>query len=447
MLRKVVIALSVVGVLGALSVAQAGAAPSSVHSKRVCKQTATSSGRAACMALVVTDAKGNVIHVNPNVSGYGPSQFHSGYNLPTTVVGKHTIAIVDAFSQPNILADLNTYNANFGLPATKKCKLAKQTNCLAILNQNGATSPLPPGNTGWGVEISLDVEVAHAVCENCRINLYEATTNSFANLETAVNTAAATKRVAAISNSYEGSGDCGPISAYNHPKIAITVSSGDGGFGIGCPSALNTVVAVGGTSLHLTGGGAWSSETAWAGGGSGCSTASSAQSWQTATSNWAAIGCGSGRGVADLSADADPATGAAVYDSYGGGGWSVYGGTSLSSPLIGAVYALANNVGNWSYPAQSAYQSPGSLHDITSGSNGSGGTCPRTRSSATRASATTCRPALVRRTDWAASKHPVRSGTAPRKGAFGPPSLSFDRCESIPREPIHWRMAKRGRLT
>ena len=208
------------------------------------------------MARVVTDARGNVIHVNPNVSGYGPSQFHSGYNLPTTVAGKHTIAIVDAFSQPNILNDLNVYNAQFGLPATKKCKKAKQTNCLAILNQNGATSPLPPGNTGWGVEISLDVEVAHATCQNCRINLYEATTNSFANLETAVNTAAATKRVAAISNSYEGSGDCATDLAYNHPKIAITVSSGDCGFGIGCPSALNTVVAVGGTSLHLTGSGA-----------------------------------------------------------------------------------------------------------------------------------------------------------------------------------------------
>src|SRR4029077_10104865 len=147
MLRKVVVALSVVSVLGAVSVAQAGARPAPVHhSKRVCTDAVAGSGRVACMARVVTDAKGRPMKVNPDVSGYGPSQFHSAYNLPFKVTGKHTIAIIDAYSQPNIFNDLNVYNAQFGLPATKKCATAKQTNCLAILNQNGQTSPLPPGN-------------------------------------------------------------------------------------------------------------------------------------------------------------------------------------------------------------------------------------------------------------------------------------------------------------
>jgi subtilase family serine protease len=375
MLRRFLIALSVVSLLGAFSMTQAWAKPGVVHSKRVCG-VSHSHTVAQCYARVVTDAQGRPLNVNPNVSGYGPSQFHSGYSLPTTVVGKHTIAIVDAFNQPNIFNDLNVYNAQFGLPAMKKCAKARQTNCLAILNQNGQTSPLPPNDSGWGLEISLDVEVARAICQNCRINLYEATSNTFANLATAVNTAAATKRVVAISNSYGADGfDCTAAQApgYNHPHIAVTVSTGDHGFaaGVSCPAILNTTVAVGGTTLNLNGGGGYVSESAWSGGGSGCSTVNSAQSWQTTATNWAAIACGTKRGIADVSADADPATGAAVYDSFGAGGWNQVGGTSLSAPLIAGVYALANNVGNWNYPAQSVYQSPGSLHDVTTGSNGS----------------------------------------------------------------------------
>jgi subtilase family serine protease len=325
------------------------------------------------MARVVTDAAGRPMVVNPDVSGYGPSQFHSAYSLPTKVAGKHTIAIIDAFSQPNIMNDLNVYNAQFGLPATKKCTTAKQTNCLAILNQDGHTSPLPPGNVQWGVEISLDVEIAHAICQNCRINLYEANDNTFPSLKTAVNTAAATKRVVAISNSYGGFGACGPMAAYKHPNIAITVSSGDRGFGVQCPASLSTVIAVGGTTLTLNGSGGYGSESAWAGGGSGCSKRTTAQPWQRHASNWNAIGCRTKRGVVDVSADANPATGAAVYDTYGFGGWGQVGGTSLSAPLIAGVYALANNAANWAYPAQSVYDSPGKLHDVTTGSNGS---CP-----------------------------------------------------------------------
>jgi subtilase family serine protease len=372
MLRRFVTALSVVAVLGALSMTQAGARPHVVHSKSVCG-ISTSSRFAECFAHVVADSEGRPM-VSPAVSGYGPSEFHSGYNLPTTVAGNHTIAIVDAYSNPNVFADLKTYNAAFGLPKFPKCTKLVKTSCLSIRNQYGKKTPLPAGNTGWGLEIALDVQVAHAICQNCRINLYEANTNSFANLGVAVNTAAA-KGADAISNSYGASSDCGTNSAYNHPKVAVTVSTGDSGFGIACPANQNTVVAVGGTTLNLSGG-AYVSESAWSGGGSACSSVISAQSWQTSASNWAAIGCGTHRGMADVSADADPATGAAVYDTYGYGGWLVVGGTSLSSPLIAGVYALAGNVTTWNYPAQSVYLSPGSLHDVTTGSNGSCSTHP-----------------------------------------------------------------------
>lgn len=76
----------------------------------------------------------------------------------------------------------------------------------------------------------------------------------------------------------------------------------------------------------------------------------------------------------DVAADADPATGAAVYDSYGYGGWMVVGGTSLSAPIIAGAYALAGNASALAYPAQGLYTAPASsFHDVTSGTNG---TCP-----------------------------------------------------------------------
>jgi subtilase family serine protease len=373
MLRRFVIALSVVAMLGALTATQAGAKPSPVRSKAVCG-VSHSATYAQCFARVVTDSSGRA-KVSPNVSGYGPLDWHTGYNLPNTVAGNHTIAIVDAFSNPNVFADLKVYNATMGLPKFPKCTATVTTKCIAILNQLGKKKPLPPTDSGWGLEIALDVQTAHAVCQNCRINLYEANDNSFANLGAAVNKAAA-QGADAISNSYGAFGfDCGTQPAYNHTKIAVTVSTGDSGFGIACPANQNTVVAVGGTTLNLNGSHGYVSESAWSGGGSGCSTVISAQSWQLSATNWAAIGCGTKRGMADVSADANPSTGAAVYDTFGFGGWLVVGGTSLSAPLIAGVYALAGNVTTWNYPAQSVYLSPGSLHDVTTGSNGSGGTC------------------------------------------------------------------------
>jgi len=377
MLRRLALSVGAIALIAAIPAAQAIAAPrphlkTAAHAKRVCAAPKVA-GVAACDALVRTDASGRPL-VHPDLpSGYGPAQFHTGYNLPTTSGSPQTIAIVDAYANPNVFNDLKVYDSTYGLPKFKKCKTKTQKSCLAVLNQNGKKKPLPVGNTGWGLEISLDVQTAHEICQNCRINLYEANSNSFGNLEAAVNTAAA-QGADAISNSYStGPGtDCSPIGAYNHAGIAITVSAGDSGFGSSCPGVLNTVVAVGGTNLQLNGSNHYVSESVWTGTGSGCSTSNSAPSWQTGESTWSAIACGSGRGQNDVSADADPATGAAVYDTYGYGGWLTVGGTSLSAPLIAGVYALAGNASSYTYPAQSVYLDSGAdLHDVTTGSNGS----------------------------------------------------------------------------
>jgi len=327
------------------------------------------------MSRVVTDAQGNPIAA-PLPSGYGPVQFHGGYALPNTSTGTQTIGIVDAYDDPTAKADLDTYDSTFGLSAFPNCGGSVTTACFQKVNQTGAASPLPRTNAGWALEISLDVQTAHEVCQNCKILLVEAKTNSFANLEAAVNTAASLGATQ-ISNSYGGS-DSSPNSAYNHSGIAITASSGDGGFGVESPASFNTVVAVGGTTLKLTGSNTYSSESVWSGAGSGCSTLNGARSWQTSASGWAATGCGTERGVADVAADADPNTGAAVYDStryQGRAGWFQVGGTSLSAPLIAAVYALKADGSGTSYPASLPYARTSSLHDVTSGSNG---TCSTT---------------------------------------------------------------------
>jgi len=337
--------------------------------RAVCSD-ATVLGVAHCSADVVTDGKGTpATAVAP--SGYGPAQFRSAYGLPANAATRQTIAIVDAYDDPSIASDLNAYSAQFGLP---QCTSANP--CFQKVNQYGQTRSYPRANAGWSLEIALDVEVAHGICPNCKVLLVEASSASLTNLEAAVNEAA---KLGAneISNSYGGSEFSGEKTdtAYKHPGVAITVAAGDNGYGsFGFPAASPYVVAVGGTTLTLDAGGNWADETAWADGGSGCSSYLTAQAWQTSLANWAASGCGTKRGVADVAADADPSTGAAVYDTtrYNGqAGWFQVGGTSLSSPLVAGTYALAGNAASTPYPASLAYAHTAALHDVAAGSTGS----------------------------------------------------------------------------
>jgi len=229
------------------------------------------SGYAHCHALVVTDSNGNP-SVTALPSGYGPAQFHGAYSLPTTAANNQTIAIVDAYNDPTAKADLDTFDSTFGLPAFPTCGGSVTTSCFQKVNQNGNASPLPRKNAGWALEISLDVQVAHEICQDCKILLVEARSNSFSNLAAAVNTAA-NLGASVISNSYGGS-DTSPMSAYNHQGIAIVASSGDGGYGVESPASFATVVAVGGTTLSLGANDSYGGETVWSGAGSGCSMCS-----------------------------------------------------------------------------------------------------------------------------------------------------------------------------
>ncbi|MBV8064575.1 MAG: S53 family peptidase [Actinobacteria bacterium] len=329
---------------------------------RVCP-LATLLGESACSSVVVTDANGAPLASgSPPAGAYGPAQFHGAYNLPSSSSSPTTIGIVDAYDDPTIESDLGVYDNYYGLPA---CTTAN--GCFEKVNQTGGTS-YPLRNGGWALEISLDVETAHEICQNCKILLVEANSASTANLGASVNEAVKLGATV-ISNSYggsESSSETSTDSYYNHPGVEITASSGDSGYGVEYPAASRYVTAVGGTTLNLGPNNTYGSESAWSSGGSGCSSYEAKPSWQTDS------GC-SHRTVADVSADADPNTGAAVYDSTRyqlQSGWFQVGGTSLSSPLIAGVYALAGNTTSVSYGSY-PYSHTSALHDVTSGSNGS----------------------------------------------------------------------------
>jgi subtilase family serine protease len=303
--------------------------------------------------------------------GYGPSDLQSAYSLPSSTAGSgQTVAIVDAYDDSTAEADLGTYRSTYGLPA---CTTAN--GCFKKVNQSGVQGSYPSNNQSWSLEISLDLDMVSAICPECHILLVEGSSNSNANLYAAENTAA---RLGAteISNSYGGSetsSDPSNDSYFNHPGIAITASSGDGGYGVEFPAASPYVTAVGGTTLSRASNARGWTETAWSDAGSGCSAYETKPTWQTDT------GCAK-RTVADVSADADPNTGVNVYDSNCSQlnsilgncfvDWGVVGGTSVASPVIASVYALAGNgasVDYGSYP----YSHSSLLYDVTSGSNGS----------------------------------------------------------------------------
>ena len=401
--------------------------------KRVCSTPLP--GRSACMASELVPRSGEArahrhplgvpLIVQPSAPspaagdyGLRPQDLHSAYSLPANAPATQTIAIVDASNDPAAEADLRTYDEEFGLP---ECTTAN--GCFKQVNEKGETSNLPfpktaaelktarttkpalaEEATGWGLEISLDIETAHAVCQSCNILLVEASSPLNSHLEAAEH-AAETLGADEISNSWGGPEEgateaeeqTGP---FDHPGTVITASAGDNGYldwdsaspgSVEFPAASPHVVAVGGTRLNLGAKGAWAGESVWNGlgaGGGGCSTVFLAPAWQSALAGWSGVGCAGDRAVADISADADPYTGVAVADSlspeceytYTEGAtkhtqhWCTLGGTSLASPLIAAVFALAGGSHGVDYPAETLYANAGgaaaALHDVIAGSNG-----------------------------------------------------------------------------
>jgi subtilase family serine protease len=359
-------ALALATLTAGVGTADAASSQGALHAQRVCAAT-PKAGHATCFAKVLVNGKGAVPNAtSPLGTALSPTQVRSAYNLNGTSGAGRTVAIVDAYGYTNLERDLTIYRNYYGLPS---CTTAN--GCLRIIDQNGGSS-LPRVDVGWSQEQALDVDAVSATCPDCKIVVVQAKSASFADLGTAVNTAAKQAGVVAISNSY-GGGDAADTTYgkyYNHPGQAVTASTGDNGYqGGSYPASSSYVTAVGGTSLKMSGT-TRVSETVWSGAGSGCSTYNTAIAGSSAFNT----GCAK-RAMADVSAAADPNTGGlSVYapTSRTSSSWSQYGGTSESAPIIASVYALAGG----GYSNTTPYSHASSLNDITSGSNG---TCPTTQ--------------------------------------------------------------------
>jgi subtilase family serine protease len=356
------------------------------------------SGHAACLVLIRTDIASQPDPLTSSPAGYGPDELRDAYNLTQASAqdgSAETVAVVDAYDDPRADLDLAVYRAHYGLPP---CTTAN--GCFRKVNQSGKQGNYPPADPFWAVEESLDVDMVSAICPRCHILLVEANSAAFfpPDLPASVNEAVALG-AKFVSNSYggpEGSSETSLDHYYDHPGVAVTVSSGDGGYGVAWPAASRFVTAVGGTSLLPAQNSRGWAEIAWSFGGSGCSFYEAKPAWQQDG------GCAN-RTVADVSADSDPdAGGVAIFDK-AFGGWLEVGGTSVASPLIASVYALAGTPRAGTYPASYPYTNSGQLFDIVAGTN----------------SFTGCSPASYLCTAEPGYDGPTGLGTPDGPGAFG----------------------------
>ncbi len=392
----VLAALSLAVALGGATVqaSAAMAASPSYSVPRACRVPPP--GAAACTAVrLASVARAAAPFASAAAAQYlTPQALHAAYSLPvqTPYSSTQTVAVIDAFDDPTAEADLGVYDETYGLPA---CTSAN--GCFRKLNESGQTSPLPPEEGEWATEISIDVQMVHAICQNCHVLLVEANSEEFTDLGAAVN-AAVKAGATEVSNSYGGPEEPALASLfselntsyYEHSGVVITASSGDCGYlNEGCPgkpatadfpAASPDVVAVGGTTLTKRKE-VWSS-TVWEGSGGGCSQIFTAAPWQSAVANFAATGCESQRSVADVAAIGNPNTGVEIYDSTPESpgaptGWGVWGGTSVASPIIAAEFALADGSHGVAFPAATLYShlaDSEDLYDVVAGSNGVCGT-------------------------------------------------------------------------
>ena len=359
-MRGKFVLLVIVNLLVALVAGNAAAAsnPLPPGFERVCPGPA-GPDTARCHAIAKPQA-------TTSPTGLSPATIKTAYNFPTssTAGAGTTIAIVDAYNDPNAESDLNVFSSQFGLPA---CTTAN--GCFQKVNQTGGTK-YPRTNSGWALEISLDIEWAHAIAPGAKILLVEASSNSFSNLLAAEDYAKAHANY--VSNSWGGlefSGETSYDSHFVRSGVSFFVSAGDAGLPAEYPSASPNVISVGGTKLNFNPDGSLAGETGWSSGGGGCSAYETANSAQSSFSQYGQVSCAGKRATPDVSLDADPASGVSVYDSVnyqGQSGWFVVGGTSASSPMWAARSAVAGTVVNSAY----VYGSNITYRDITVGNNG-----------------------------------------------------------------------------
>jgi subtilase family serine protease len=326
-----------------------------------------------CFALERTDLRSNAFEPDASHEGYGPKDLQSAYNIP---YGNGTkVAIVDAYGYPRASSDLAAYRKYYNLIAC-----STSNGCLTIRNQTGGTKP-PPSNQNWDSEQALDLDMVSAACPRCKILLVQANSDFTSDLY-AAEKEAVKLGATVVSNSFGASeyNQCGGPGEQSDPAFSgsghvYVASAGDFGGGLlDCggpqqPCSLSTVVCVGGTKLvHANDQRGWK-ESIWnelsdnfCGGpcgatGSGCSIIVNKPSWQTDG------GCKM-RSEADVAAEASVLAPVAVYF----GGWSAYGGTSVSAPLIAGIFGRAGNAASINGP-QHVWTNRANLHDQTVGTD------------------------------------------------------------------------------
>jgi subtilase family serine protease len=324
---------------------------------------ATHSARAACSGSRIGQAQCDVLIENGGAhsmySGWSAKDLEAAYDLPITKGKGQSVYVVDAYDNPDVVRDFAAYRKGMGLPA----------GTLNKYNQDGQTSNYPTGSPGWGVEIDLDVEMASASCPKCTIELVEANSNSWSDLE-AAEAEAVTLGATIVSNSYDGSG--ADESYYDTKGVTYLASSGDSGYGLYQPATFQAVIAVGGTFLKsdigVKGDKRKYSEVVWPDSGGGCSsTDESKPSWQKDPD----CTYRTGNDIAAVAVDATE------YDSYDESGWITVDGTSIASPLIAGMIALAGNStkqdgGEMLWSLSRAEQKK-YLYPVTSGNDGGSG--------------------------------------------------------------------------
>jgi subtilase family serine protease len=288
--------------------------------------------------------------------GLSPLALHGGLLGGSTVPQGPTIAIVNAFDDPNAERDLGVYRNRMGL---SPCTSAN--GCFQKFNKDLQKGPYPATNRGWTAETSLDLAMASAACPTCRIALIEAADDNLESLAAIVDKLAqpgSPIAPAAISTSWGASetSDLVDVDHYfAHAGMPIVASAGDERI-VEFPASSMNVISVGGTTLSrqlLTARG-WV-ESPWNSSGTGCSGYFAAGSWQHTSCSM--------RGVADVSVVADLNPGIAVYDT-AAGGWVVYGGTSAGAPFVAGLFAAAHDYPSNGIGAAPMYAKAASMNSL-----------------------------------------------------------------------------------
>ena len=302
---------------------------------------------------------------------YTPAQIRTVYginNLGTDANGTgQTIAIIVPYDDPNIVSDLDTFDQQFGLTEggptlyDQYGAANSPSSFLTVLNQTGASSPLPNADPtgGWEGEEAMDVEWAHAIAPGAKIDVIECQSTHGVDFYAGVELAAGLPGVSVVSMScgeLEGTGsgqvtgsqedtyDNSLVTPSGHQGVTFLASTGDIGYPGQYPAFSPNVVAVGGTSLTINTDDSYVSEQGWSGSGGGQSLHEPEPPYQTAVHQNIAF-----RTIPDVAFDGDGKTGVAELDSYQpptkppiGNPWSIGGGTSLSAPCWAGLFAIVN---------------------------------------------------------------------------------------------------------